>query len=67
MIFLPEENGNQKPPELGRAEAFAETSVPTHGPSRKVEVILDEYIAMGRGVRQTDAQEYVNDLRKEED
>jgi len=34
---------------------------------RKVEAILDEYIGVGKGVWQTDAQEYVNELRKEEE
>lgn len=34
---------------------------------KKVESILDEYIGAGEGVWQTDAQEYVNELRKEEE
>ena len=34
---------------------------------KKVEAILDEYIGVGKGVWQTDAQEYVNELRKEEE
>lgn len=34
---------------------------------KKVEAILDEYIGVGEGVWQTDAQEYVNELRKEEE
>lgn len=34
---------------------------------KKVEAILDEYIGVGQGVWQTDAQEYVNELRKEEE
>lgn len=34
---------------------------------RQVESILDEYIGVGKGIWQTDAQEYVNELRKEEE
>ena len=34
---------------------------------KKVEAILDEYMGVGQGVWQTDAQEYVNELRKEEE
>lgn len=34
---------------------------------KRVEAILDEYIGVGMGVWQTDAQEYVNELRKEEE
>jgi hypothetical protein len=34
---------------------------------KKVEAILDEYIGVGEDVWQTDAQEYVNELRKEEE
>lgn len=34
---------------------------------KKVEAILDEYMGVGQGVWQTDAQDYVNELRKEEE
>ena len=34
---------------------------------KKVEAILDEYMGVGQGVWQTDAQGYVNELRKEEE
>jgi len=34
---------------------------------KKVEAILDEYMGVVQGVRQTDAQEYVNEPRKEEE
>lgn len=34
---------------------------------KKAESILDEYIGSGKGIWETDAQEYVNELRKEED
>jgi predicted translin family RNA/ssDNA-binding protein len=34
---------------------------------RRVESILDEYIGIGEGFWQTDAQEYVEELRREEE
>ncbi|MBX2928816.1 MAG: hypothetical protein KF852_13355 [Saprospiraceae bacterium] len=32
----------------------------------QIEAILDEYIELGAGIRHSDAQEYVNDLRAED-
>lgn len=34
---------------------------------KRIESILDQYIGIGKGVWETDAQEYVNKLRKEAD
>lgn len=34
---------------------------------KRVESILDEYIGIGKGFWQTDAQEYVEELRREEE
>jgi len=34
---------------------------------KRVELILDEYIGIGEGFWQTDAQEYVEELRSEEE
>ena len=33
---------------------------------KRIESILEEYMGIGEGVWKVDAQEYVNDLRKEE-
>ena len=35
--------------------------------SHRIESILNEYIGIGEGVWETDAQEYVNKLREEDD
>lgn len=34
---------------------------------KKIESILEEYMGIGEGVWETDAQEYVNELREEDE
>ena len=34
---------------------------------KKIESILDEYMGIGKGVWEIDAQEYVNELREEDE
>ena len=33
---------------------------------KRIESIIDQYVGIGKGVWETDAQEYVNELRRED-
>ena len=53
--------------EISELEALLRVVLDRLERKNRVENILDEYIGIGEGIWQTDAQEHINDLRDEDE